>query len=510
MKGIILPLTFFCLLTGCKKEAPASKTPENPRPISVTRWSDKTELFMEYPPLVAGEKARFAVHFTDLRTFKPVAAGHVVVQLARSRGGTTEGFATDAPTGPGIFGVDVSPKSVGTYSMAVQLSSPDLQDLHALGPVTVYADAAQAVAPPHEEKGESIFFLKEQQWTMEFATEIAQEKRLRQSFKVPGEIRPRTGGEAEVTAPIAGRLSSTHIPAAIGTLVTKGRVLAALIPRTANAADRASLELAVSEATTALGLARKDLDRVERLLAAGAIPAKRMEEAKGRESTEAARLAAAQRRLDQYETNRQAEDEPGKDALFLLRSPISGVVAESHATAGGSVEEGGSLYKIVAVDTVYAVASVPESEATRLRQVSGAEVEIPGADETLTLGKAISIGRIVDPESRTFSVIYEANNSKRLLAVGQSVFIRLYTSETVKAPAVPASAVIDDGGRPVVFVQVAGELFERRPVRLGNQDAGYLQVVEGIKPAERVVTQGAYLIRLATLSPQIPAHGHVH
>jgi membrane fusion protein, heavy metal efflux system len=390
------------------------------------------------------------------------------------------------------------------------LSSPDLNDLHPLGSVSIYADAAQAGAAHREEKGASIFFVKEQQWAMEFATETAQERTLRRSLKVPGEIRARTGGEAEVTAPIAGRLSASHLPAAIGTLVTKGQVLAALIPRTANLADRASLELAVSEATTALGLAQKDLERVERLLAAGAIPAKRVEEAKGRESTEAARLTAAQRRLDQYETTRQAEGEPGKDALFLLRSPLSGVVAKAHGTAGASVEEGGSLYKIVAVDTVYAVANVPESEAVSLRRVSGAEVEIPGVDEPVALGKAISIGRIVDPESRTFSVIYAANNSKRLLAIGQSVFIRLYTSETIKAPAVPVSAVIDDGGRPVVYVQVAGELFERRPVRLGNQDAGYLQVVDGIKPAERVVTQGAYLIRLAALSPQIPAHGHVH
>jgi len=509
VKRIILLLTFFYLLTGCKKEAPPPRTSEDPNPISVTRWTDKTELFMEYPPLVAGERARFAVHFTDLSTFKPVARGHVVIQLV-STGGATEVFATDAPSRPGIFGVDVSPKAGGTYSMAVQLSSPNLQDLHALGSVTVYADAAQAGAAPPEEEGESISFLKEQQWAMEFATETAQERRLRQSFKVPGAIRPRTGGEAEVTASLAGRLSSSHLPAAIGTLVAKGQVVAALIPRTANLADRASLELAVSEATTALGLARKDLDRVERLLAAGAIPAKRVEEAKGRESMEAARLAAAQRRLDQYETTRQAEGEPGKDALFLLRSPLSGVVAEAHATAGASVEEGQSLYKIVAVDTVYAVANVPESQAVRLRQVSGAEVEIPGTDKPVVLGKAISIGRIVDPQSRNLNVIYAANNSKRLLAVGQSVFIRLYTSAAVNATAVPASAVIDDGGRPVVFVQVTGESFERRPVRLGNQDAGYLQVVDGIKPAERVVTQGAYLIRLAALSTQIPAHGHVH
>jgi multidrug efflux pump subunit AcrA (membrane-fusion protein) len=165
---------------------------------------------------------------------------------------------------------------------------------------------------------------------------------------------------------------------------------------------------------------------------------------------------------------------------------------------------------MVAVDSVYAVANVPESEAARLRQVSGAEVETPGVDKPVVLGKPISIGRIVDPGSRTLKVVYAANNSRRLLAVGQSVFIRLYTSAMVRAAAVPATAVIDDGGRPVVFVQVGGESFERRPVRLGNQDAGYVQVVDGMKPDERVVTQGAYLIRLSALSTQIPAHGHVH
>ena len=509
MKKILAILISFCLLQGCKKEAPPAKTPEASKPVSATRWSDKTELFLEYPPLIVGEKARFAIHFTNLHTFKPLTTGRVVVQLTRA-GTPAEVFATEAPSRPGIFSVDVQPRSPGNYSMAVQLSSADLQDLHALGTLTVYGNAGEAAAASHEEKGETISFLKEQQWSMEFATETVQEKTLRESLRVPGEVRPRAGGEAEVTAPIAGRLSANNPPAAIGTPVNKGQVLAALIPRTPNPVDRASLELAVSEVTTALGLARKDLDRVERLLAAGAVPSKRLEEAKGRESTEAARLAAAQRRLAQYETTQQAEGEPGKDTLFLLRSPISGIVAGSHATAGASVEEGESLYKIVAVDTVYVVANVPESEAVRLRQISGAEVEVPRVEESLTLGRPISVGRIVDPGSRTLNVIYAANNSKRLLAIGQAVFIRLYTSAAVKAPAVPESAVIDDGGRPVVFVQVAGESFERRPVHLGRQDARYLQVIDGLKPGERIVTRGAYLVRLAALSTQIPAHGHVH
>jgi RND family efflux transporter MFP subunit len=228
------------------------------------------------------------------------------------------------------------------------------------------------------------------------------------------------------------------------------------------------------------------------------------------EVTEAARVEAAQTRLAQYETSRQAEGEPPKETVFLFRSPISGVVAESHATAGASVEEGESLYRIVAVDVVHVVASVPEAEAVRLRQVTGGEIELPGLDRPLALGRLVSIGRIVDPASRTLSVITEASNSRRLLSIGQAVSLRLFVSGQSKGVAVRETAIIDDAGRPVVFVQLGGESFQRRPVRLGNREAGYIEVVEGIKLGERVVKRGAYLIRLAALSTQIPAHGHVH
>ena len=62
----------------------------------------------------------------------------------------------------------------------------------------------------------------------------------------------------------------------------------------------------------------------------------------------------------------------------------------------------------------------------------------------------------------------------------------------------------------MVFVQTGGESFERRPVRLGSHADGYVHVLEGVEPGERVVHRGAYLVRLAAMSTQIPAHGHVH
>ena len=79
------------------------RPPENGEldPLAVTRWTDKTELFAEYPPLVVGQTSRFAIHLTDLRTFKAVTAGQVEVQLQGS--GAPEMFRVDGPSRPGNF-----------------------------------------------------------------------------------------------------------------------------------------------------------------------------------------------------------------------------------------------------------------------------------------------------------------------------------------------------------------------------------------------------------------------
>ncbi len=74
----------------------------------------------------------------------------------------------------------------------------------------------------------------------------------------------------------------------------------------------------------------------------------------------------------------------------------------------------------------------------------------------------------------------------------------------------PSSAILDEGGGPVAYVQVEGETFERRDLELGGKDAERVLVLSGIEPGERVVTGAAYQVRLASLSTSVPAHGHEH
>jgi len=478
-------------------------------PISVTHWTTKTELFAEYPPLVVGRTSRFAVHLTTLDDFKPVRSGRVTITL-RNASGNVQSFSADAPSRPGIFGVDVRPGSSGDVSMNVGFEDRALKDMHELGQVPVAESESKVVHAADAEEEGGISFLKEQQWVLDFGTALVVERTMRESLTAPGEVRPISGGEALVAASMSGRLEAGNTVPRLGAVVTKGDVVARLFPRVENPADRTGLELAVNETETALSLANKETARAARLVTAGAVPSRRLEEAKAAQATAEARLKAARERLSKYENDRSAGSAAGEGSAFALRAPITGVVTEIGAVPGAFVDQGAVICRIVAVDPVYLVASINEADIAKARSATGGEAIAPGLPQALPLGRLVSVGRMVDPSSRTLPLTYQVANRQGLLAIGQAVSVRLYTTGSRKVATIPQSAVVDDAGTPVVFVQAGGESFTRRGVKLGIRDGDQIEVLEGVQAGDRVVSRGAYLVRLAALSTQIPAHGHVH
>ena len=487
---------------------------EEPDPIVATRWTDKTELFVEYPPLQVGVTSRFAIHLTDLKTFEPLTEGRATVELAYA-GGQNETFTEDAPSRPGIFAANVTPTRAGSPAMTIRVTSDEVDDEHRLGPVEVEeehhdGDPEDPLEVAGQANGERISFLKEQQWTLDFSTQIVESASIRDSLTVPAKIQPRSGGRVAVTASISGRLSTSVKLPVIGTNIQSGQIVAAILPPTGTPSDVAGLDLAVEAARVKLDFARHELVRLERLLEAGAIPARRVAETKLREALALAQLTAAQARLKQHEQTRQAEYRDDVHTAFQVRSPLSGVVAEVSATDGAHVEDGDSLIEVVAIDIVYVVGEIPEAEAPALRQPAGAEVVVPGMDDPIDLGHLVSVSNFVDPQRRTVKVIYELTNRNRQLAVEQAASLRLFRQSRKEGPAILESALVDDNGGPVVYVQTGGESFERRSVTVGARQRGMVLVTTGLSPGERVVTKGAYLIRLSSMSTQAPAHRHVH
>jgi membrane fusion protein, heavy metal efflux system len=160
--------------------------------------------------------------------------------------------------------------------------------------------------------------------------------------------------------------------------------------------------------------------------------------------------------------------------------------------------------------TVWLEARVPADDAARVGPRSQASFRVAGNDSVLSVSRTVSVGSVIDSVSRTIPVIYEVPNSDGLLKIGMHAQVAVGTARKVTGVVIPSSAIVDEDGRPVVYVQPEGERFERREIRPGGTSEGRTVVLSGIKAGERVVTGAAYQVRLASLSTSVPAHGHEH
>jgi membrane fusion protein, heavy metal efflux system len=343
-----LPVALILSLFGaaCTRSGDAPKA--EPVALNVTHWTEKTELYMEYPPLVAGHSARFAVHLTKLNDFQALAAGTPSLEFTPERGGTATLLRGTPPSRPGAFRVEGAPPAAGRYHWALLVDAPGISDRHDLGSVTVSPDDAAARAEAEKRQAEdpaAIAYLKEQQWTNPFATATVRDADLRKSIKTPASIEPLSGGEALVSAPAAGRFMSQSL-VAIGTPVRAGQVLGRLEPRMSGD-DHATLASDVAQAQVAVESARAEQMRAERLLADRAVPARRVEDARRMVATADARLQAAQARLAQRDETLGSGGGAASGNAFTIRAPIAGRIADVLATLGASYDEGAPLFKII-------------------------------------------------------------------------------------------------------------------------------------------------------------------
>ena len=511
-RWLALPMLFL----GCSARPEPEEVPvagDEVSPEVVTRWTDKTELFVEYPALSVGRTSRFAIHLTDLASFEPLRQGRVSVELSYPDG-NPESFSVQGPSRPGVFGIDVLPRRRGQTAMTIRIRSGALSDDHALGSTPVFGPRefpGQTAHPDPRGAGiEEVTYLKEQQWALDFATELVDVRSMRRSVRVPAIVRPTSGGTLTVVAPVSGRLvASAELPA-LGDSVEPGGLLCAIAPAWAGQQDLGTLEFALDESRLGIESAKRERLRMERLLSAGAVPARRLEQAVNLEELALARHKSARERMEFYEATRRGDSYDESRRVFEVRSHIAGVVTSLSVSAGARVEEGDVLLQISAVDPIYLTGAIPESQASMLVGLRGAEIEFPGSDILVPAGKLVSKGLLVDPATRTLGITFLAGNEGRRLAIGQSLYLHLLTSEAVESTTIPVSALVEDGARTVVYVQIGGESFERRPVILGNRRGTEAQVIGGLAAGELVVTNGAYLIHLASKSTEAPAHGHVH
>ena len=468
---------------------------ELPGGAAVTLWTDKTELFMEYPALLVGEPAKLLVHLTALSDFAPLRSGEVTLRFEPEGGGDAVEVVQETPRSPGIYGPVVTLPAAGRWDLQLRVESPQVEDVLVVADLPVYASRAD-LPEPEPEGDDAIAFLKEQQWkTPGFRTAFAEAGSLPAGIQAPGEIVPAAGRYAEIGAPVAGLVDpeGASVAPAPGERVEKGQLLAVLTPALGESGS------VVAAARAELREAEHDYDRAKRLLEVEAVPERRVEEAR-------IRLDAARETL----AGLTGGGLVAADGRIRLRAPIAGVVAQRDLAPGSRVAAGDRLFTIVDPTVVWLRAHVPAAEAPKIRADAGATFVLEGGGARGEASRTVAVGSMVDAATRTVPVLYEVENPKGTIKVGAHARVTVHTGERAEGVVIPDSAVLEEDGRPIAYVQPEGEAFERRELVLGPRAGDRVLVRQGIAAGERVVTGAAYQVRLASLSTAVPAHGHEH
>lgn len=483
---------------------------------SLTTWGELYEVFPETEPLVAGQVALSHTHVTVLADFSPLRTGTVSAVLRGS--GTEQSFAGTFKR-DGIFEIPFRAAREGTYDLAFRVDSAAGREEIPAGKVTVGTSSAPGAlaeppAPPHGAvpagDATETSFLKEQQWKTGFATQWVREGSARHAVRGAARIRPIAGGEVVLTAPVDATVAGQPWPH-VGLAVARGSAVFRLAPSVSSARSLPELAGDVSALQAEAGATRARADRLEALLKVEAVSRAEVERARAAATALEARLRAARQDLDAATAARTGS---GAGTPLTVRAPWPGIVASVDVSPGQSVAAGTALGRLVKRAPLWLeVALRPEDaavignavDAVNVRRNTGRQAETTSLSNVRFVARAPE----VDPRTGAQTLTLEAVDSSGALAIGSVVEAEIVLPGGRPGITVPASALVDDGGITVVYVQLSGEAFARREVRVVGR-AGATVTVEGLAPGERLVTRGAASIRRASLLSTGAPEGHVH
>lgn len=289
-----------------------------------------------------------------------------------------------------------------------------------------------------------------------------------ETFGAIGTVVARAGHIATLSAPAPSHVAQVF--ATTGQTVQAGQTLVEL--------DQAPFQSALQSAEAAFNAAQRADERQQRLANEGIVP---------RKDAEAAAADVAKARADVVAAQRAAQ-------LSILKAPISGVVTRMTATIGASVDASQPLVEVADPSALDVVLNVTPTDAGRVRP--GAKVALSAGatatGEPLGVGTVVDVSAMVDSSARGVAVRVQAPTTRRPLRIGETIFGAIAVGMRPNAIVVPTEALVPSGEDFKVFVVDASGVAHERPVKVGGRSDVGVEIVDGLKAGERIVTYGAY------------------
>ena len=292
---------------------------------------------------------------------------------------------------------------------------------------------------------------------------------------ISGELRAEN--EATVRAEIGG--SVTQVNVREGQAVRRGAILGRIETRTLDDARQSALS-ALRNAENQLAVARREAERTETLVKAGALAARDLDVAMQNVTAADAQLADAKSRL--ASADRQLAD-------TVLRAPINGIIANRPVNIGDVVSVGAELFTIIEPSSMRLEASVPSDDLSFLRIGAKVEFTVRGYDQQFE-GRITMIAPQADPVTRQVPIYVSIPNVGGRLVAGLFAEGRV-VSQSAEGLVAPLNAVNTTTGTPWVLRANGGKT-EKVDVKLGLQDprSERVQVVSGLNEGD-VLLRGA-------------------
>ncbi|HWP43678.1 MAG TPA: efflux RND transporter periplasmic adaptor subunit [Blastocatellia bacterium] len=388
----------------------------------------------------------------------------------------------------------------------------------------------QEAAPPAAANPTgTVKFLMEQQWLIRMKLAKAERQWVARQITSTGRVIPAAHNQAVVAPPVGGIISTGQLPR-VGQQVARGQVLAVLNQRPTAAesaqiaagnaqlrieqaridAERRRLGQAANEAQVRLNQAKTEYERAQRLYERKAYSLRQLQAAEADYKAAQANYAAATEQLKALSDGPAARlGSVGVQTSYAVRAPISGIVVKVSKAMGEQVAPGEQIVEIINLDTVWVEAPIFERDLSYLSRRAKPVFTTPAYPGVEFTGAIVDIGAVIDERSRATTVTFEVSNRDRTLRIGMQANVRIDAGEGGDAVVIPKEAVLEHEGKKIVYVLLSGEEFQRREVAIGDELGDKVAVLSGIEPGERVVTQGAYQLKLQELKPaDAGAHSH--
>ncbi len=182
------------------------------------------------------------------------------------------------------------------------------------------------------------------------------------------------------------------------------------------------------------------------------------------------------------------------DPLVPVLSPESGIIVERLVNVGELIDPSKPLFTIGDFDTVWLKADVFEKDIPKIKLGQPIELKVDSFQDKVFTGKLDYVANQIDSDTRTLAVRAEVSNPQGLLKPKMFARMKIVVG-LQKVLSIPTAAIQDTRTGKVVYVPEENNTFEERKVKLGSQSGDYIEVLDGLKPGEKVVTEGSFDLR---------------